>query len=148
MARIRIIIAGAAGGIVIGILSFAIILAAVTASREGPGAGFAILVVSPLYIFLYIVVFFNTLLPAGVITGTAAGLGEALLRKPWNVIMCSLTGIICGVYFSIRFTDIVLESRDTHTDLVVGGIAGGLFLALSGAALCEMLRRSFGKSDQ
>ncbi len=142
MAGIRIIIAGAAGGIVAAIVSFAVVLSTVTAFKESPGAGFAILITSPLYFFLYIVVFFKTLLLAGLITGTAAGLIKTIVHRPWNIIPCSLTGLVSGAFFGIRFIDIALENRDTTMDLVAGGIAGGLFFALSGYLICAMIYRS------
>ncbi len=142
MGRIRIIITGAAGGIVTAIVSFAVVLSAVTAFKENPGAGFAILITSPLYFFLYIVVFFKTLLLAGLVTGIAAALIKTFIQSPWKIIPCALTGLLSGAYFSIQFIDIALESRDTPMDLVAGGIAGGLFFALSGYVVCVMIHRS------
>jgi len=142
MARIRIIIAGAASGIVAAIFSFAVILSVVTSFKESLGAGFAILITSPLYLFLYIVVFFKTLLPAGLITGTAAALIKTFIQSPWKIVPCSLTGLLSGAFFSIRFIDIALESRDTTMDLVAGGITGGLFFALSGYVISAMIHRS------
>ncbi len=148
MSKLKYIIAGAGGGIVCGIVCLAFVLSGVTASREGPGAGIVVLVVSPLYFFLYIVAFFYTLLPAGLITGTMAGLSEAILPRPWSIILSLISGMISGGVFGVRFTDIFLESRDTKMDLIVGGIEAGVFLAISGALLVKMLHRYFRKSDR
>ncbi len=148
MGKIRIIIKGAAGGVMCGIICFALILAMVTAFREGPGAGLAVLVVSPLYFFLYIIAFFNTLLPAGLITGIAAGLGEAYLPKRLSLSFASLSGIGSGFFFGIRFTEMFLESRNTKIDLIVGAITAGIFLAAGAVLICVILRRTTVKNNR
>jgi len=145
MSRIKIILAGAAGGIIFGIACIAIILSIVTAGREGPGAGIAVLITSPLYFFLYIVAFVNTLLPAGLITGTAAGLGVSYLSRQWSIVLASLSGTISGGYFGSRFTTIFLEGRGSMPDIITGGITAGIVLTASGALICSFLYRSFKK---
>ncbi|MBN1532732.1 MAG: hypothetical protein JXA20_08725 [Spirochaetes bacterium] len=141
MGRIRTIIAGAAGGIVLGILCFAVVAAAVTGVREGFLHGFIVLIASPFYLLLYIVAVVHTLVPAGMITGASAALAAILLRRPLDLTVPTITGILSGGWFGARFTAIMLEGRASQAELVAAGIAGALTLALTGAALITLLRR-------
>jgi hypothetical protein len=145
MGRIKTLIAGAAGGIILGILCFAVIAATVTEVRDGPGAGFIVLVASPFYLLLYIVAVFSTFVPAGVITGTAAGMAASLLRRPLDLAVPSLAGILCGGYAGARFTEIMLEHRASNAEIIIGGAVGALCLALSGMTLLMLLRSYSGK---
>lgn len=148
MGKIKILIKGAAFGMIGGIICCALVLATVTAFREGPGAGLAVLVVSPLYFFLYIIAFFNTLLPAGLFTGIAAGLGEAYLSKRSSLIFASLSGIGSGIFSGIRFTEVFLESRNTKIDLIIGAITAGISLAAGAVLICAILRKTSAKNNR
>ncbi len=137
----KTMVAGAASGVVLAILCFATAISAVTISREGPLAGLAVLVMSPLYVLMYIVVFFKTLLPAGIITGIAAGAAAASRLVKAGRVLCAIIGTASGGFFGYRFTDLFLENADTTADRIVGGAAAAAFLALAGAALSGIIRK-------
>ncbi len=133
---------GAACGIILGLLGFAVTFSVTMGMKSGLGAGLGMLVASPLYVLLYIVVLFTTMLPAGLLTGVTAGICSIFVPRIWNYLVCTFMGFVCGGYFGVRLIDISLEHSDTRGDLIAGGIAAALFFAISGVALCKILSAS------
>ena len=141
MSKIVKIALGASGGVLLGVLGFAFTLAIAKGVNYGPVTGLTMFFTSPFFMLLYIVVLFNTMIPAGLITGTAAGFCAAFIPKPWSLVVCGAVGVCCGGFSGVRFIDIIYEANDTMTDLVAGGIASAIFLGLAGVGLCRILTR-------
>ncbi len=131
---------GAAAGIVLAIIGFAVVTPSVAAATDGILAGLGILIVFPLYLLLYVVVFASTLLPAGILTGAASGLASVLPNRTAGTVICILAGTLCGGYFGFQFADISLENRDTVFSLVVASVSGAVCFALCGQVLHKILR--------
>ncbi len=131
--------AGLVGGIALALVCFAVTLTVLTAYTDSLLGGLAVLLVSPLYLLLYVVVFFKTILPAGIMTGIATAAVANRLRRPVAAAACTMTGAICGGCLGARFAAIVFNEKPGT--IIVGGIGAAASLCLSGLVLYAILCR-------
>lgn len=118
---------------------FCLVLSAVTAVHSGIVAGLGLLVVSPLYVLLFIVVFLGTAVPAAFAAGIGMAIGVLLPGRAGPAVATFLSALaaapaarsLCSTAF-----ERALSPAETATALIVGG----LLMATATAVLTQVLR--------
>jgi len=107
-------------------IAFGLAFAAASSVKSGVLAGLGLFVVTPLYLLLYIVVYFTSMIPAAIVSWVFIALSLACIRNVYGIILSAAVSFLAcgfaGQYASRTALQRVLNSTESFVSFIVPGI--------------------------